>query len=474
MRSKCNVWIVMFLFITALFFVGNKIDAKAATNVNWGVNYQNSISAGVDLREYQINLSSAGRINFTFENSMTYVWLSIYDSSGEKVWGSEDQKEGTTSYNIDFTKGTYTLKVEQYLNYTGFFSFRMNFTSANESFNESNNSRTIASRPSFGTRVNGQLADNDEIDYYRYDLSSAGRVSLTLNSAMPRVWIRMENAAGDIIWGSESPKEGSTQYNIDVTAGTYYISIEQYSSYTGNYNYTAAFSSAGESFAEPNDSPTNAAVPVFGSTVRGQIASNDDTDVYKYAFSSQKKIALRFNNNMERARIYLTDASGERVWGSESPKAGSTVYNIDVSAGTYYFYVEQYSNYTGTYSFVLGDYIQSQQSNSNKSTGSTATPKKTQIAEIRSKGGRKIVVSWKTKTGVSGYQIQCSLKRNFKKGVKTYTVKGASKSFKTIKKLKVKKKYFVRVRSFTKTNVNGKKKKIFSKWSKVKKVKVKK
>ena len=289
MRSKCNVWIVMFLFITALFFVGNKIDAKAATNVNWGVNYQNSISAGVDLREYQINLSSAGRINFTFENSMTYVWLSIYDSSGEKVWGSEDQKEGTTSYNIDFTKGTYTLKVEQYLNYTGFFSFRMNFTSANESFNESNNSRTIASRPSFGTRVNGQLADNDEIDYYRYDLSSAGRVSLTLNSAMPRVWIRMENAAGDIIWGSESPKEGSTQYNIDVTAGTYYISIEQYSSYTGNYNYTAAFSSAGESFAEPNDSPTNAAVPVFGSTVRGQIASNDDTDVYKYAFSSQKK-----------------------------------------------------------------------------------------------------------------------------------------------------------------------------------------
>ena len=191
-------------------------------------------------------------------------------------------------------------------------------------------------------------------------------------------------------------------------------------------------------------------------------------------FHLKKKIALRFNNNMERARIYLTDASGERVWGSESPKAGSTVYNIDVSAGTYYFYVEQYSNYTGTYSFVLGDYIQSQQSNSNKSTGSTATPKKTQIAEIRSKGGRKIVVSWKTKTGVSGYQIQCSLKRNFKKGVKTYTVKGASKSSKTIKKLKVKKKYFVRVRSFTKTNVNGKKKKIFSKWSKVKKVKVKK
>lgn len=98
---------------------------------------------------------------------------------------------------------------------------------------------------------------------------------------------------------------------------------------------------------------------------------------------------------------------------------------------------------------------------------------KTQISRIVSKGGRKIVVTWKAKSGVSGYQIQCALKKNFKKGVKTYTIKGKKKTSKTIKKLKAKKKYFVRVRSFTKTKVNGKTKKIYSKWSKVKKVKVK-
>ena len=70
----------------------------------------------------------------------------------------------------------------------------MNFISANESFSESNNSRTIASKPSFGTRVSGQLADNDGINYYRYNytatFSSAGESfaepnNFSMNAAAP-------------------------------------------------------------------------------------------------------------------------------------------------------------------------------------------------------------------------------------------------------------------------------------------------
>lgn len=61
-----------------------------------------------------------------------------------------------------------------------------------------------------------------------------------------------------------------------------------------------------------------------------------------------------------------------------------------------------------------------------------------------------------------------------KEGTKTYLIKGTKKSSKVIKKLKAKKKYFVRIRSFTKVKVNGKTKKVFSAWSKVQKVKVRK
>ena len=66
-----------------------------------------------------------------------------------------------------------------------------------------------------------------------------------------------------------------------------------------------------------------------------------------------------------------------------------------------------------------------------------------------------------------GYQIKYSLKKNMKKA-KTVNLKANKKSLK-IKRLKSKKKYFVRARAYA--TVNGKK--VYSKWSKTMRVKVK-
>lgn len=424
-----------------------------------------------------VNLSSAGCIRLHYTSDMSQSIVSLLSSSGDEVW-KEYPKEGTTTYEIDLTKGTYTLKVKGRLNsesYWGDFNWNMDFESANESFAETNNTITDASKPLFGQRVYGQLACNDENDIYKYVLPSAGRIALTFNSEISSQEIYFEDASGEKVWGTQYPKEGSTVYNIDLTKGTYYLNVEKRNlndEYNGNYNYLASFSSAGESFAEPNNSPTYASAPLLGSTVNGQIASNDEEDVYKYVFSSDKKLTLQMNNTMQ-VRVYLTDASGDRVWGSETPKAGSTAYEIEVSAGTYYLYVEQYGSYTGTYSFALSEYVAPRQPQE-ETPATTVKPKKTQISQVKSSGSRKIVIVWKIKADVAGYQIQCSPKKNFKKGTKTYLIKGTKKSSKVIKKLKAKKKYFVRIRSFSKVKINGKTKKVFSAWSKVQKVKVRK
>ena len=80
-------------------------------------------------------------------------------------------------------------------------------------------------------------------------------------------------------------------------------------------------------------------------------------------------------------------------------------------------------------------------------------------------------VTWKKISGVSGYQIQYSTSKKFtKKTTKAVYSKGNKKYTKTVKKLKSKKKYYVRVRTYKKVNINGKTFKIYSKWSKVKTV----
>lgn len=106
-----------------------------------------------------------------------------------------------------------------------------------------------------------------------------------------------------------------------------------------------------------------------------------------------------------------------------------------------------------------------------QTTAQPAAPKNNKKVKVASaKAGKKSVkVTWKKVKGIKGYQIQYSTNKKFKKGNKTITVKSAKSTSATIKKLKSKKKYYVRMRTYK--IVNGKK--VYSAWSKAESVKVK-
>ena len=82
---------------------------------------------------------------------------------------------------------------------------------------------------------------------------------------------------------------------------------------------------------------------------------------------------------------------------------------------------------------------------------------------------KAISVEWKKVSGVKGYQVQVATDKKFKKNKKTVTIKKQKTTKTTVKKLKAKKKYYVRVRTYI--IVNGKK--VYSSWSKIKTVKTK-
>ncbi len=95
-------------------------------------------------------------------------------------------------------------------------------------------------------------------------------------------------------------------------------------------------------------------------------------------------------------------------------------------------------------------------------------PKSASIKKV--KGAKKAIsVIWKKVGGVKGYQIQVATDKKFKKNKKTVTIKKQKTTKTTVKKLKAKKKYYVRVRAYK--IVNGKK--VYSSWSKAKTVKTK-
>lgn len=105
----------------------------------------------------------------------------------------------------------------------------------------------------------------------------------------------------------------------------------------------------------------------------------------------------------------------------------------------------------------------------------TIQPKTTSVTKLVAKSNGFTINLKKQTSATSGYQIQYSTDKKFKsKETKTVTISKNKTTTKTITKLKENKKYYVRVRTYSKVKVNGKNVKIYGDWSKIKTVTTKK
>lgn len=89
------------------------------------------------------------------------------------------------------------------------------------------------------------------------------------------------------------------------------------------------------------------------------------------------------------------------------------------------------------------------------------SPKRPSVKSIQAAKGKKLAVKWAEDKMASGYQVQVSTAKNFKQNLKT---KKVTKTSYTFTKLKTGKRYYVRIRSYKKTN----KETLYGAWSKVK------
>ena len=128
------------------------------------------------------------------------------------------------------------------------------------------------------------------------------------------------------------------------------------------------------------------------------------------------------------------------------------------SVGTYKVTITFTGNYTGTVTKTF-----------------TIVPKATSIAKVTAKS-KGFTVKWKKqKTQTTGYELQYSTSSRFtKKTTKTVTIAKNATVSKTIHRLRAKKKYFVRIRTYKTVKTGTKRTKQYSAWSKTKKVTTKK
>ena len=110
---------------------------------------------------------------------------------------------------------------------------------------------------------------------------------------------------------------------------------------------------------------------------------------------------------------------------------------------------------------INGPYTTSTKKNTDANVISSVQKQKLKITKITSPKAKTILLKWKKATETNGYQIQYATNSKFTRGRKTVIIKNRSTVSKTIKKLKRKKTYYVRIRAYKKLKGRT----YFSKWS---------
>ena len=244
---------------------GNGCDNTLFTANNILVNkqYHGQIACNDWKDFYKFTMPSSGRITITAAIGIIYTNGYIYDSTGKLLYETFSTWNSTTELanieqSIDLLKGTYYFALERYEGYykediyTGNYSFKLKFESANESFTETesrhNNTMSTANNIVLNKLYYGQLAENDEKDFYKFKLGSTTKIYVSVNIPGFTNYCIYNKAGSSIKYATQkiiNSDKGryKTLETYNLKAGTYYIAFDKKYGSTGPYTFKLQTSS---------------------------------------------------------------------------------------------------------------------------------------------------------------------------------------------------------------------------------------
>lgn len=478
-------------------------------------------SAGIVTIDYQgWSITDSKFSVMTADQSLEFSNHSLYGSSGTNP--------KTKSVTLALEPGSYSIKVSAPSSkHMGEYRLRAAFQAAGTNERESNNTFETAIPLGAGSQVTGFISLNDPLDFYSFYVPSTQTVKLTYTSMVTdsvcELWDKnFQSVNRKTIFGASESNPKSHVYEADLAPGTYYVKISAYSEGIkykegndyGRYrlkwetsqkivNVSSITISGAKSLKKgqtltltANVSPSNAtnkgvtwrssntSVATVSSsgkvTAKGAgtttitVTAADGSKVSKsctitvtapttttttakkvtsISISGNKKIAVGSKLQL-KATVSPSNAKNKKVsWTSSNKKVATVNSSGKVTA-------KKPGKAVITAKAKDG-------SGKKKSVTVIVVPKKMSAPTVTSPAKKKISVTLKKQSNVSGYQVQYAKNNKFK-SAKTYNAGKNTKKV-TISKLTRKKTYYVRTRSYIKIGS----KKYYGAWSKVRTIKVK-
>lgn len=249
MKKLTSILLSAIIMLTAVVgfdltaYAGSYDTTAKAKSYTLGTTTTGYFSSNDRIDFLKVDVPQSGRIDFTMEDSDDGYYIRIYSSKNLDDYVNSDVI--SISYNSNLGKaygtdyiylvaGTYYFRVcSQYYNQSSNYTLTTSFTSANESFPESldvnNNIIGNANPISLDTTYNGMLGENDDVDFYKFNVT-ADAVIVNLKSEK-EISFRIYTLTGEEVTSTyysrfnSSTNTATTSETISLSNGTYCLKL---------------------------------------------------------------------------------------------------------------------------------------------------------------------------------------------------------------------------------------------------------
>jgi hypothetical protein len=218
----------------ATAFEPNETQATAAT-ISSGVTNSAAISSATDIDYYKIvtTATSNNVYNLVGPSGVDYD-LYIYNSAGTQIGSGTS---GTATETVSLTgqaAGTYYIKVIGYngANSATCYTIKATattVTSCQSSYDVSTNGTTSgAATIPFNTNITGLISPTGDIDNYKFVITTAGTITITLGTLPGDYDLKLLNSAGTQVGISQNGGTTGETISYTAAAGTYYAQVYGY------------------------------------------------------------------------------------------------------------------------------------------------------------------------------------------------------------------------------------------------------
>ncbi len=229
-------------------FEPNETTATAAT-ITSGIVNSAAITTATDVDYFKITTTATSDIVYNLVGpSVVDFDLTIYNSAGTQLATSTGTSATETISLTNQAAGTYYIKVFGFSGALSTTCYTIKATATtvtcpsaydNSTNNSANNATTGASVIPFNTDIKGQISAASDVDHFKFTITTAGTITLTLTTLPADYNLRLVNSTGAILVTSSSTSTNSETINYTAAAGVYYARV--YAPLSTTFNATSCY-----------------------------------------------------------------------------------------------------------------------------------------------------------------------------------------------------------------------------------------